>query len=958
MTPFLKQVARHYCADGNNGGISLERRIFVLPGHRAVVFFRKYLSECIKESGSSPMIAPQMLSVEEFFSTLSGGNCADKLTLILHLYDCYSELCAEDGIKCESLDEFLFWGEVILNDFNDVDKYLINARDIFRNVSDLKDLSDDLSYLTENQEKAIRAFLGHFEKTGEYKIRFARLWNLLGRLYEAFNERLDKEGLFYEGRLYRTLAAEVSSAGAEDMLSHAFPDACSIVFCGLNVLCECEKKILHGLKNAGLAEFCWDFNNDWIRDTHNKSSLFLSENILSFGNAFEQDACTEHPEIEVISVPSGVGQTKLLSSLLSAPDVPVDERTAIVLPDETLLQPMLNSIPSEVEKVNVTMGFSMAGSSFYSLMSDIAHLQLRLRRKEDGFYFYHRFFSDIVNNNVFAALLDERGKEIVNNVRKARNYYISEDVFKGSGLLELVFVPAVTDLSSNESSQIYAIENYQLGILEYIGRKIASDERLKTEFSLELDFAMEYVKSINLLSSKELKILPATYFSLLDGSLKSKSVPIKGEPLTGLQIMGPLETRALDFERLFILSCNDGVFPRTEVGASFIPPLLRRGFGLPGYEYQDAVWAYYFYRMIQRPSKVTLLLDSRTEGLRSGEESRYVKQLQYHFGASIKRSSANSNPSYVSDDGCVKKTREHLDIIHSKELSPTSLKTYLACSLQFYYSFVLGLKAEEQVEENMDAGIIGNVYHHVMEKLYSGRPDGIITRQYLMGLLSDETGLKEKVYAEAEKEMHCDTITGRDIVFCTMICKYVSRTIECDLGFMDRGKVDSFRVLALERTYHGTFGAFRFKGTVDRLDSFAPGTVRLVDYKTGKVLDEDTEISDSNAVRLAEKIFSPNTKDGDRPKIALQFFLYDMILGQQGVTEDSIVSNAVYSTRSILSEMPVNVVKNNSFCAEMENQLQGCLDEIDNLEVPFRRKKEEFEDKTCEWCDFKNICGR
>ncbi len=964
MTPFLKQIARHYLETAED----ISRFVFVFPGHRASIFFKKYLGEEVRERAGMPVFSPATLSIDEFFARFSSTGRADNLTLLLKLYECYKQICGSRGLKCESLDEFVFWGNVILADFDDIDKYDIDAAQILCNVSELKAMGGDLSYLNEKQEEAIRKFLGYFEKDGEYKLKFARLWNVLGELYEKFNAALEDEGLCYGGAMYRRIAAEFQAQGAEQMFAKAFPGYDKVVFCGLNVLSTSERKVLTRLKNLGLAEFCWDYASPWIKDEHNKSSLKMLGNISAYPQAFELENCGPGapadafvPEIDVVEVPSGVGQVKVVSDMLLKGDIPVDERTAIVLPDENLLQPMLNSLPPNVEKVNVTMGCSMAGSSFYTLMNDISQLQMRLRCKDGGYMFYHRPLWSIVSNNVFDALLDDRARELLRALKKQRRYHIGAEAFADSEFLSLIFRPVVLDAKSNDAAQVHAIQAYQNDILQYIGRSIASDEDLKQRFSLELDYAMDYVKSVNLLASKEISVLPQTYFALLDNVLRSKSVPVKGEPLSGLQIMGPLETRALDFEHVFILNCNEGVFPRAEAATSFIPPLLRKGFELPTHEYHDAVWAYYFYRMIQRPSRVRMLLDTRSEGLRSGEESRYIKQLRYGFGARINRYEAGSAPRCVKDVNQVWKTPEHIARIKGKRLSPTAIQGYLQCPMKFYFSYVLEMRPDGEVAESMDAGIIGNVYHKVMEDLYKGQPGDVISRSYLEKLKNDEALIRDSVDRHTMQEMNSDSIVGRDIVVCTIICKYVCSTIERDLEFMDNEKVDSFRILGLEEKLYGEFGGLKFKGTADRVDSFHPGTLRLVDYKTGKVMKEDWDINDRNAESIVSKVFAAPGKEHDRPKIALQFFIYDMLLGQSGDArfKGNKVSNVVYSTRSIMNRLPDVSSPNLSFNDAMTEGLKACIDEILSTDIPFVCRPDDiYNDKTCEYCDFKAICGR
>lgn len=954
VTPFLKQIAEHYLETAED----ISRLVFVFPSIRAQVFFKKWFAQAVASHSKVPVRMPALYTIDRFFDKFATGNCADNLTLVLLLYDCYSGICREKGLKCETLDEFVFWGDVILNDFSDIDRYMINADDLLRNVSDLKNLSDDYSYLSKNQEEAIKAFLGHFQKEGEYKLRFAKLWNILSRLYHDFNSVLDEKGLMYAAKAVRSVAERFAGEGAADVFTQAFPDVDKVVFCGLNVLCESEKKILARLRDLSLADFCWDYSSDWIRNRQNKSSLFMDANLAMFPPAFTMEECPQNASFQVIEVPSAIGQAKVVSDLLESALIPADETTAIILPDENLLQPLLNSIPERVGQVNVTMGCGMASSSFYTLMNDISQMQMRLRLKDGKYYFYHRPFWNVAGSNLFNALMDEESRDILARLKKDLKYYICQDDVQGSEFLSKIFRPVIKDMKATDKAKLKDIQDYQLEILYYIGERLSSDENLKTVYSLELDFAMEYIKAVNLVSSHDMEILPQTYFAMLDNVLRSKSIPIKGEPLYGLQIMGPLETRALDFDHVFILSCNEGVFPRGEAGSSFIPPLLRAAFSLPTYEYQDAVWAYYFYRLIQRASSVVMTMDSRSEGMRSGEESRYIKQLQYHFHVPIVRKSATAAPQSVQQQDTVCKTAEDIAFIRSKALSPTALQNYLSCSMKFYYSFVKGLRADDEVNETMDAGIVGDIYHKVMERLYDGRPQNRVTREYLCSLKGDADAIRDMVYAQAMKKMNTDSITGRNIVICAIITKYVRKTIERDIEFMDADKVDWFTVLKLEKTYYGKLCGLEFKGTVDRLDSFRDGIVRLVDYKTGKVTRDDVEIDDSNAETIAARIFDPSNKSKEWPKIALQFYIYDMLIRQKHDCDGALLANSVYSTRKIMSERPVVTYCNESFCRHMEQKLQACVDEILSPDIPFTRHEPGYGDQTCAYCDFKSICGR
>ncbi|MCD8207432.1 MAG: hypothetical protein LUD72_05810, partial [Bacteroidales bacterium] len=648
--PFLKQVVLRFYEDGG-----MEGRCFVFPNRRSMLFFRKYLTEEVR-SGDVPLLAPRMLSQNDFFCEVGGLRVSDKITLLLELYECYKVL----NPSAESLDDFIFWGDVLLGDFNDVDKYLVNPHSLFANVSDLKAIQDDFSYLTETQREAIEKFVGHF-RTWEAKVtanigvggdevvgddeggsgkrrnvkeNFMLIWNILEPLYQSFNERLRSKGLAYEGMVYRDFVKSLETRQVRDILGEVFPNVEKFVFVGLNALTECEKFVMRKMRDAGVAEFCWDFSGEMLTDPLNKSSLFMRDNVKEFPQVFDfEDVGAARPQVNVVSVPSSLGQVKVLPEILSRIPDWRPEETALVLPDELLLIPLLNSLPPEVEKVNVTMGYNMTGSALYPLMADISALQIHARQRAGEWAFYHKQVRDIFASGIFCALADEGCREIVSKIKKDAKIYVPESDFKGSALLELIFRPVITDPSAVDSEQLRAFAEYQKAIAKEIAVGLASTKELGTE----AEFARQWYRGVNRLMSKNLEVKPYTWARLLDQIMRLVSVPFEGEPLEGLQIMGPLETRALDFKNLVLFSANEGTFPKKTVSSSFIPPELRRGFGLPTYEFQDAVWAYYFYRMIARAENVSMLYDARTEGVQSGEESRYVKQLVYHFDLPVKR---------------------------------------------------------------------------------------------------------------------------------------------------------------------------------------------------------------------------------------------------------------------------------------------------------------------------------
>jgi hypothetical protein len=425
------------------------------------------------------------------------------------------------------LDEFVFWGDVILADFNDVDKYLVDPSQLFTNISDYKSLQDTFEYLTPTQRTAIEGFISHFnDKSGrltvkldsdnpDVKGRFLQIWNILYPLYQSFRQSLRAKGMAYEGMVYRDLSENLKSKSVEEVFNDVFGDDSDFVFVGLNALSESEKTLLRKLRDAGRAQFCWDWSGDMIRDPQNRSSFFMADNVLEFPQAAQWDPeGVTAPVINVVSVSSMIGQAKRLPDILD--EIAVDRYSgdlsgigadcAVVLPDENLLRPILNSIPEPVRDINVTMGLPMTGSLLCSLMSDISSVQLNVVHRGGKRYFYHKHVWDVFSSEIFRKIADELTLEKIAQVRKEAKYYIPEEDFAQTPFLSAVFRMVVTDSKSTSAAQINSFADYQKDVLKIISQKMADDSSL----ALELEYAREYYRCVNVLQGVGLEVLPMT----------------------------------------------------------------------------------------------------------------------------------------------------------------------------------------------------------------------------------------------------------------------------------------------------------------------------------------------------------------------------------------------------------------------------------------------------------------
>ncbi|MBP5720037.1 MAG: PD-(D/E)XK nuclease family protein [Bacteroidales bacterium] len=922
MVPFLKQVAIHY----NDRAGDISRLCFIFPNRRALRFFEHYLGQEIAASGRGPVVSPQMFTMNDFFYHATGEKPADRIPLLLELYGCYKAL----NPGCEPLDDFIFWGDTLLGDFDDVDKYLVNPEQLFTNVAEFREIQDDYSYLSDAQREAVKRFVSNFKEGGEVKESFLRIWRILLPLYRSFRDTLRSKGMSYEGMVYRELAERLETESAASLAEERFPWSDRFVFVGLNALNECEKTLLRRLHRAQLCEFCWDFRSEFIRNADNKSSFFLKDFVAEFPNAFETDPDgLPQTEFNILSVPGGIAQAKQLPEILSRCTETPGIETAVALPDENLLIPVLNTLPEHITKLNVTMGYPIGGSQMWALLTDLASLQMHLRSKDGSWLFYHRQVWALASNSIVKSVLTEEGKEVLKSARKDRKYYIPESDLKGDPVLEVLFRPVAVK-SEADSAQVRSLCLWMQEVLTTVAPLL----KAQPDMQLELDFAKVCYETLERLCAYDLELMPQSFFRLLGQALGAVTVPFEGEPLEGLQIMGPLELRAMDFDNLIILSCNEGVFPRRSVSSSFVPPELRKGFGLPTYEYQDAVWAYYFYRMIQRCSRVWMVYDSRTEGLKGGEPSRYLRQLEMHFGVRFNHFESRPQLGRMPDDKDIPKTEEHLAVLRAGNMSASLVRNYLDCPVKFYYAKVEGLKAEKEISESLDSGMLGNVLHKTMQDLY---PVGTrVDTAFLDSLKNAGKRIQGIVNSKICAELKTIEVSGRNLVLSDIVCSYVAAILGAD-----RKRVETegpFTVAGTEKFVDMQIGGFTFVGYIDRLDSMDCGRLRVVDYKTGHVEPADLWFDNK----------------GNVPQIGLQLWLYKRMLARRAPGRE--IDGAIYQPGAIMGGGDIfRLELDPDYCGLMEASLDAVLTQISDLSVPWTRTADP---DNCEYCDFRAICGR
>jgi CRISPR/Cas system-associated exonuclease Cas4 (RecB family) len=963
MTYFLERIASHVF---EKYGDSIGRQCLVFPNRRAGLYFMKYLAA----AAGKPVWAPSIYTINELFTSFSDLQEAGSETLIFELYNTYCKLNKEAG----SFDDFYFWGEMLVNDFDNVDKYLVNAESLFANLADLKKIDSSFGELGDEQIKIIRQFWVNFNtgSSTREKSEFLNLWSILPDLYTAFRNSLRGKGLAYEGMIFRDIAENCHAGIIPDFQFERFH------FAGFNALNNCERILMKSVSKKGLAKFYWDFDESTVKeDSRHSAGFFLRENLKDFGNDMPSDwnyrTFVSDPAGKVhrtiIDTSSDIAQVKLVPALLKAiEDVGGNEahHTAIVLAEESLLIPLLSSIPEFVEDVNITMGYPLKFSPVYSLLKHLLSLQRNSRQEGDNYLFDCIDVLNILRHSYLNGNEQLDASGVAAELISDNKQWISAKRFTGKPVFESIFVPFRTPL---------ALHGYLKGILESLYKtgedNGLSDSGPDLEDEIRNEFIFRTLQSMNRLESglttSEVLLNSVTYSRLIDKVLRSVSIPFSGEPLNGIQIMGILETRALDFKNLIILSVNEGILPRSSAGSSCIPYNLREAFGLPVIRHQDSIYSYYFYRLLQRAENVTFVYNSNAEGLKTGEMSRFLLQLDYlNDNKPDHKSPAYDIISRGEIPSAVKRTRQHSDILRNlflnpgcKALSPSAVNTWLNCRMKFYYRYVCGLKEPDKIVNEIDPSVFGKLLHGVLEKLYSPYNGKIISSEKIEGISNDSTLISNSIRDALTEIFHSGQQVepgGNDEITANILFSYIRMILKHDCSIapltihgLEKYISSSFSFSQSEENILITIGGFS-----DRIDE-TQGTRRIVDYKTGNTPME---------IRTVPSLFDES--DDKRNDAWFQILMYcEMLSGNDPSIK---VRPSLYSVRSmggndfsdrlIIAEDRNNKLAVDDYSMIRSEYLAGLKQTIGNIFSEVSEFKMTEHSRKCEYCPFIKLCRR
>ncbi len=971
--PFLSLVAGDLISRFGN---DLSRVAVIFPGRRARLFFNNYLCDYSDE----PVWAPQYLAIDDLFQQASDLQIADNIKLICELYQTYIEIYNHHATSPseETLDEFYFFGEILLNDFDDVDKNLVNARSLFGNLQDLDQLRDDFSHLSESQIIALMKYFKYaFYGESSLKTAFWSVWNILGEVYKTFKDKLQQSGIAYPGMLMRSV---IENEAIQFPYEH-------YVFVGFNVLNKCEEKLFSRLKDKAL--FYWDVDNYYLNaeeKSFNEAGRFIRKNIEKFGSALSLDQfdnfLSHKPEITIIASSSESGQSAYISPWLDSLKQPAQFESpdsAIVLCNEQILPTVMHSIsPRKAENVNITMGFPITQSPICSFLQVLTEMQVR-GANESGKTFRYKYVLPVLRHPYTQAIFPE-AKAVEKTLLEGNIFFPTLDLLKNP----VIFTYASTTLD---------LAKYLLALIEQVGNSFEKQSEADDIYSgLYQESVFRAYQVVNrlagLIASEEttsgisqttfdisqLAIDKTTFLRLMRKLFSSTSIPFHGEPVKGLQVMGVLETRTLDFKNLLLLSVNEGFMPGTNSDNTFIPQFLRKHFELNTIEHQDSIYAYYFYRLIQRAERVTFVYNTDKTQTGKAEMSRFLLQLLIDSRLTIKRYSLQSTIKPIQPHPIVipktpellEKMRRQFDINTNPEaqrLSPSALNIFIDCSLRFYLQYIEDLRAKDELTDELDVSVFGTIFHRSAELLY--REIGnigeekefasfLVRKQHFNTYLENPfliDRLIEKAFSEKyfkNKDVTLKQYNGEQLINFRVIRHMMKRLIEFD------SKRTPFYICALEKRFYADFDlpeadiTLKIGGIIDRLDE-KDEALQIFDYKTGGSAKPYKEMSDLV------------TQKDTRASHIFQTFTYSSVLIKNKVNKP-VIPSLIYMQNAgkedysaVIPYEKEDISDFHRISPLFEEVLIQKLSELFDKNIPFCQTTALTK---CSYCDFKELCNR
>lgn len=951
-TPFLKLVATDIYKrfNGNLNDIAI-----VFPNKRAGLFFNEYLTHL----SGRPLWSPTYITISELFQQCSNAVLGDPILLVSKLYKEYVKYTHSS----ESIDSFYYWGEILIKDFDDIDKNLVKAGELFANLNDLKSLGSASDTLDEEQREAIEQFFKNFNpgKESELKRRFLHIWHVMNDIYVSFKEQLRSEGIAYEGMMYRDVLEQ------EEGIQLPYRQ---YIFVGFNALNKVESTLFDTIRKAGKALFYWDYDMSYIADSSHEAGHFMRRNLGMFPNALENGSYDNicNKKIDIVSTTTDSIQMRYASQWIKEHwDKEREVETAVVLCDESKLESVYHIIPDDVQERNITMGFPVSHTPIFDLIKQLVELQTVGYDEQHG-TFGAQYVCTILNHP-YIKRLSSKARELIKEITENRILFPPLKMYADDELLNRIFT-----IHDDNTMWMLSIGDIVQTIAKStpLPPKNDNDEDKKeadiyNELFLEAELKAftQTQRLVHILDNSDLILAKKTLGSLLLRVLSSATIPFHGEPVVGMQIMGLLETRNLDFKNIIFLSANEGNLPKGGSDTSFIPYNLRRAFGLTLSEHRDSIYAYNFYRLLQRAENVTIVYNGSNEGTGRNGCSRYILQLMANGQCGEKYTLTSQQTTSADTPIEVKKTKEIIEELRGiydnsngkgRALSPSAINCYIDCSLRFFYRYVMKLKKYEQLETGIKGNDFGLIFHKAAELFYdevTGKNNGTIERGDLLPYLEEDARLYKFVDDAFKEEFFKGTpvYDGEQYMNREIIHRLLKRLVQMDIKHTPFEYVGSEKDIFFDYTVELSDGLpikLSIGGRIDRIDR-KDGILEIIDYKTG---GKEGKVED-----LA-KVF---THDGKSLGYVFQALLYSVAALEKGIT-DKVLPSLIYIHRKDGTNRNDYVVKIadkqvevGTIREEFKQSLKALLKEIFDTETPFIATDKE---ENCTYCDFKRICGR
>ncbi len=941
MKTFLEQISDYLYENHKD---ELNEICLVFPNRRAALYLKKYLAEKINKV----VWLPQIFGIDDFISELSEIDLIDNTSLVFELYEIHKKIETEDK---KSFDDFLNLADILIHDFNEIDLYLADAKALY-------------SYLSES--KAISLWNLDGKELSAFQKKYLKFFNSLFLYYENLKLKLYAENLGYQGMMYRDTAEKIEKIASDLKWK-------KIIFAGFNALSAAEELLIRSLQKKAMATVIWDSDPFYLDNEIHEAGKFLRNYKQNWSEAgvFSEDNHykTSVKNIRIIGLPMKLGQAKYSATILNnlLQENGNLENTALVLNDENLLFPVLNSIPEEIGKFNLSMGLPFKNTILYILIDGILNMQenrSRMFKLEKGRnVFYFKDIAAVFENSYLRVYFNL--DEILRKISKSNRIFYSkkeiQNIFDNSNIKK---INSLICLFEDWETEIDILRNLK-ELINTLHEVFKSESNKSFELEILFQFSKLLSQLGNYLINKSESINIKGFRKLYKRFISSQSIPYYGEPLEGLQIMGMLETRTLDFENMILLSANEGILPSSRSYNSMIPLDIKKIFGLPDYSDKDAVFAYHFYRGLQRAKNIFILYNTEADEFSDDDKSRFIHQIINELN--------DYNPNIVINDYFVNllnnmqenkpKIRIEKDDSIFKKLiqisingfSASKLNDYINCSLQFYFKHIAEISETEETEEVIESNTLGNVIHNVLADLYKPFINKVLNQSDIENMLNEVDNLTETYFEKLYKDG--DLSFGINLLTVKMAKINVR-------NFLKSEKENIAELLSLNRFLtikmleeqleciidceNNDIPLIKLKGFVDRIDS-DENQIRIIDYKTGKVEAKNLKVSDS------EMLLTENTLSK-----SLQLLVYSLLFFKENPEYRQAFLAGIFSLRNQMKGfMSLNFEGKETLTSEdldkFEKILIELFKEIFDKNIEF---KQDDKIENCIYCAYKELCGR